>query len=159
MAFRKRPSRTRYGSLNVRSCVTLRGIADGWTFSRRLAAVTEEMLAAADIRPGMGVLEPSAGMGHIADRIREKGVEPVVAELEPQKRELLEAKGYEVIGKDFMKDIPEGESFDRIVMNPPFSKRQDTEHVRRAYDLLNPGGKLVAHCERRLLFREGQEGI
>lgn len=43
-----------------------------------------------------------------------------------------------------MKDIPEGESFDRIVMNPPFSKRQDTEHVRRAYDLLNPGGKLVA---------------
>lgn len=117
----------------------------GWLdFFPTPAAVTEEMLAAADIRPGMGVLEPSAGMGHIADRIREKGVEPVVAELEPQKRELLEAKGYEVIGKDFMKDIPEGESFDRIVMNPPFSKRQDTEHVRRAYDLLNPGGKLVA---------------
>ena len=117
----------------------------GWLdFFPTPVAVTEEMLAAADIRPGMGVLEPSAGMGHIADRIREKGVEPVVAELEPQKRELLEAKGYEVIGKDFMKDIPEGESFDRIVMNPPFSKRQDTEHVRRAYDLLNPGGKLVA---------------
>ena len=117
----------------------------GWLdFFPTTVAVTEEMLAAADIRPGMGVLEPSAGMGHIADRIREKGVEPVVAELEPQKRELLEAKGYEVIGKDFMKDIPEGESFDRIVMNPPFSKRQDTEHVRRAYDLLNPGGKLVA---------------
>ena len=67
----------------------------GWLdFFPTPVAVTEEMLAAADIRPGMGVLEPSAGMGHIADRIREKGVEPVVAELEPQKRELLEAKGY-----------------------------------------------------------------
>ena len=67
----------------------------GWLdFFPTPVAVTEEMLAAADIRPGMAVLEPSAGMGHIADRIREKGVEPVVAELEPQKRELLEAKGY-----------------------------------------------------------------
>lgn len=117
----------------------------GWLdFFPTPVAVTEEMLAAADIRPGMGVLEPSAGMGHIADRIREKGVEPVVAELEPQKRELLEAKGYEVVGKDFMKDVSEGKSYDRIVMNPPFSKRQDTEHVRRAYDLLKPGGRLVA---------------
>ena len=117
----------------------------GWLdFFPTPVAVTEEMLAAADIRPGMAVLEPSAGMGHIADRIREKGVEPVVVELEPQKRELLEAKGYEVVGKDFMKDFSEGKSYDRIVMNPPFSKRQDTEHVRRAYDLLKPGGRLVA---------------
>ena len=117
----------------------------GWLdFFPTPVAVTEEMLAAADIRPGMAVLEPSAGMGHIADRIREQGVEPVVAELEPQKRELLEAKGYEVVGKDFMKDVSEGKSYDRIVMNPPFSKRQDTEHVRRAYDLLKPGGRLVA---------------
>ena len=117
----------------------------GWLdFFPTPAAVTEELLAAADIKPGMTVLEPSAGMGHIADRIREQGVDPVVVELDPQKRELLEAKGYEVVGNDFMKDVPDGESFDRIVMNPPFSKRQDTEHVRRAYDLLNPGGRLVA---------------
>lgn len=117
----------------------------GWLdFFPTPAAVTEEMLAAADIRPGMAVLEPSAGMGHIADRIREKGVEPVVAELEPQKRGLLEAKGYEVVGKDFMEIVPEEGGYDRIVMNPPFSKRQDTEHVRRAYDLLKPGGRLVA---------------
>ena len=117
----------------------------GWLdFFPTPAAVTEEMLVAADIRPGMAVLEPSAGMGHIADRIREKGVEPVVAELEPQKRGLLEAKGYEVVGKDFMEVVPEEGGYDRIVMNPPFSKRQDTEHVRRAYDLLKPGGRLVA---------------
>lgn len=117
----------------------------GWLdFFPTPAAVTEAMLAAADIRPGMAVLEPSAGMGHIADRIREKGVEPVVAELEPQKRELLEAKGYEVVGKDFMELVPENGGYDRILMNPPFSKRQDTEHVRRAYDMLNPGGRLVA---------------
>lgn len=52
----------------------------GWLDFSRHRSRDGEMLAAAD-RPGMAVLEPSAGMGHIADRIREKGVEPVVAEL------------------------------------------------------------------------------
>jgi hypothetical protein len=29
-------------------------------------------------------------------------------------------------------------------MNPPFENRQDEKHVKHAYDLLKPGGKLVA---------------
>ena len=34
--------------------------------------------------------------------------------------------------------------YDRIIMNPPFSNRQDAEHVRHAYDLLKPNGRIVA---------------
>lgn len=40
-----------------------------------------------------------------------------------------------------------GSGYDRIIMNPPFGKgmdRQDAAHIQRAYDLLKPGGKLVA---------------
>ena len=36
------------------------------------------------------------------------------------------------------------EKYDRIVMNPPFCNLQDCEHVKHAYDLLLPGGRLVA---------------
>lgn len=106
------------------------------------AAVVDMMLTAARLEEGMTVLEPSAGMGNIADRLREEGFEPKVCELEPLKREFLEAKGYDVVCKDFLEYS--GETFDRIVMNPPFSNRLDTVHVRHAFDLLNPGGRLVA---------------
>lgn len=83
---------------------------DGMDFFPTPAGVADEMIEAADIKPGMSVLEPSAGMGHIADRIREAGAEPDVIELSSDRRELLEAKGYEVVGKDFM-DIKPREFF------------------------------------------------
>ncbi|WP_425335606.1 hypothetical protein, partial [Pseudomonas aeruginosa] len=80
------------------------------------AAVTEEAIDAADIQGGMDVLEPSAGMGHMADAIREQtGVEPEVVELSGERRELLEAKGYNLVGSDFME--VSGKQYDRIVMN------------------------------------------
>ncbi len=118
---------------------------DGLDFFPTPASTADEMVDAADIEPGMRVLEPSAGMGHIADRIREAGVEPEVAEYGSARRELLEAKGYNVIGTDFMHLTVEANGqFDRIVMNPPFSEGRDMQHVQHAYTLLKPGGRLVA---------------
>ena len=179
--------------------------SDGLDFFPTSEAVVDAMLEAAEIAEGMGVLEPSAGMGHIADAIREKtGVEPDVVELSGERRELLQAKGYHLAGDDFMamqprtfytfgdifqapdgtkgimhggaawsgraslhainEDGSEGKmlgwydrddltgieqrgswsGYDRIVMNPPFSKGRDIQHVQHAYSLLKPGGRLVA---------------
>ncbi len=179
--------------------------SDGLDFFPTSEAVVDAMLEAAEIAEGMGVLEPSAGMGHIADAIREKtGVEPEVVELSGERRELLQAKGYHLAGDDFMamqprtfytygdifqapdgtkgimrggrawsgraslhainEDGSEGKmlgwydrddltgieqrgswsGYDRIVMNPPFSKGRDIQHVQHAYSLLKPGGRLVA---------------
>lgn len=179
--------------------------SDGLDFFPTSEAVVDSMLEAAEIAEGMGVLEPSAGMGHIADAIREKtGVEPDVVELSGERRELLQAKGYHLAGDDFMamqprtfytfgdifqapdgtkgimrggrawsgraslhainEDGSEGKmlgwydrddltgieqrgswsGYDRIVMNPPFSKGRDIQHVQHAYSLLKPGGRLVA---------------
>jgi hypothetical protein len=42
---------------------------------------------------------------------------------------------------DFMEYT--GSNFDRVIMNPPFEKEQDIDHVRHAFDLLKPGGRLV----------------
>lgn len=103
-------------------------------------AVAADLVERAGIEPGMKVLEPSGGTGNIAEAIREAGAEVDVAEISGQMRELLEAKGFNLVAHDFM-DLDEG-SYDAVVMNPPFSA--DIEHVRHAFDLLKPGGRLVA---------------
>jgi len=122
---------------------------DGLDFFPTSAVVADEMIESANIEEGMSVLEPSAGMGHIADRIREAGVEPDVVEMAGDRRELLEAKGYNLADRDFM-DV--SESYDRIIMNPPFSDRRDAEHVQHAYELLKPGGRLVALMGEGVFF-------
>lgn len=192
--------------------------SDGLDFFPTSEAVVDAMLEAAEIEEGMSVLEPSAGMGHIADAVREKtGVEPDVVELSPDRRELLEAKGYNLAGDDFMQMQPrtfythgdifmaadgtkgimhggrawsnrvslhevnedgsEGKmlgwydrddltgiehrgswsGYDRIVMNPPFSKGRDILHVQHAYSLLKPGGRLVAIMGEGAFFRSNND--
>jgi Large polyvalent protein associated domain 23/ADP-Ribosyltransferase in polyvalent proteins len=122
---------------------------DGLDFFPTPAAIADEMVEAADIKEGMSVLEPSAGMGHIAERIRDSGVEPDVIEMSNARKELLEAKGFNVVGRDFM---DADQHYDRIIMNPPFGDRRDVAHVQHAYDLLNPGGRLVAIMGEGVFF-------
>jgi predicted RNA methylase len=113
----------------------------GFDFFPTPKAVADDMVEQAGIEPGMTVLEPSAGNGNIAEAIRAAGASPDVVELSSQLREVLEAKGFKVIGQDFLQT--EGQ-YDRIVMNPPFSNGADIEHVQHAYTLLKPGGRIVA---------------
>lgn len=207
---------------------------DGMDFFPTPEVVADEMVAVAGIEPGMRVLEPSAGMGHIAERIRAAGFEPDVGEIGTDKRELLEAKGFNLVARDFMEfddasheargftfgDVfraPDGtlgvlrgsggmgservgldpldengepdarrsrwenfhdlapvekrgigSGYDRILMNPPFSDGRDIQHVRHAYGLLKPGGRLVAvmgesaftnQNKRATEFREWLESV
>ncbi|MGI6129889.1 MAG: diguanylate cyclase domain-containing protein, partial [bacterium] len=115
-------------------------------------AIVEKMLEQADIQSGMSVLEPSAGKGNIADVIKEQhgNAKLTVIESASILRELLELKGHNLVGDDFLEH--EGE-YDRIIMNPPFEKGQDIDHVRHAYDLLKPGGRLVSIMSEGPFFR------
>lgn len=103
----------------------------------------EKMVEMADIEPGMSVLEPSAGKGDIAEAVQNAHPEAEITTIERMQtlRELLEAKGFEVVGDDFLEH--EGQ-YDRIIQNPPFEKKQDIDHVRHAYDQLKFGGRLVS---------------
>jgi hypothetical protein len=128
---------------------------DGLDFFPTGGATVESAVDAADIQPGMEVLEPSAGWGHIADYIREQiGVEPDVVELSGKRRELLDAKGYNLVGSDFMEFA--GKQYDRIVMNPPFSDGRDIQHVQHAFSLLKPGGRLVAIMSESAFFQSNK---
>lgn len=109
----------------------------------------------AGIEPGMRVLEPSAGTGNLAEEMRAQGGEVEVAEISPAHREVLEAKGFKIVEHDFM-DMEEG-GYDVIVMNPPFSSNMDIDHVRKAYELLKPGGRVVAIMGEGAFFRTGKK--
>ena len=105
--------------------------------------LVDQMIDYADIQPGHEVLEPSAGKGNIAQEIQQAAPDAIleVVEFNSGLRAILEAKGYNVVGNDFLEVT---KNYDRIVMNPPFENFQDIEHVKHAFELLKPGGKLVA---------------
>lgn len=105
--------------------------------------IANDVVALADIEPGMTVLEPSAGNAMLADAAQEAGGTVDAVELAGPLREILTEKGYELVGSDFL-DVQPDKLYDRVVMNPPFSKDQDIQHVAHAYNMLKPGGKLVA---------------
>ncbi|MCK5601905.1 methyltransferase [Candidatus Pacearchaeota archaeon] len=118
--------------------------------------VINHMLDEAGIEAGMKILEPSAGKGDIADSIREAHPDAKLSVIEYQQtlHEILEAKGYEMAGHDFLEHKGR---YDRIVMNPPFEKGQDIDHVRHAYGLLKKGGRLVSVMSEAGFFRDGKK--
>ncbi len=111
------------------------------------AAIVDKMLMYADIFPGHRVLEPSAGLGNIAKKIRhESKINPVCVELNPASAESLKALGFEVYCADFLTMSNEdlGGPFDRILMNSPFTKNQAYLHVIHALSMLKGRCVLVA---------------
>jgi hypothetical protein len=51
---------------------------------------------------------------------------------------------------DFLEMIPG--NFDHVVMNPPFEKLADIDHIRHAWDFLKPGGTLVSVASASVAF-------
>jgi len=106
-------------------------------------ALLEQIMYFAELRPGMKVLEPSAGYGTICLEIRTAGIQPDCFEISPTLREILFRQGLELIGNDFMLATPKP-IYDRVLANPPFSKGIDILHVQRAFEWLIPAGRLVS---------------
>lgn len=115
----------------------------------------------AEIHSCHKVLEPSAGEGNILKFIPElSGVEITAVEINPDMAQRLTNTGrgwdplrVRIIHGDFLEMDGELGQFDRIVMNPPFSKGQDIAHVKHAYDKLKPDGILVAITSPGWTFR------
>ena len=106
--------------------------------------IIDRMLQLARIEPAHRVLEPSAGAGDICLALRKLGPLRIDCfEVNNDLRETLTLLGFAPSGRDFLTVTPQP-IYDRILMNPPFSKDAYIEHVRAAYDWLAPSGKLVA---------------
>lgn len=130
--------------------------------------LAQRMVALADMRTAFAVLEPSAGHGAIANAIMRASTRPVMMtciEVDPSKAAVLHAQGLACHIADFMgyKSPDPVAEYEAIVMNPPFSNRQDIKHIRWALQMLAPGGRLVAICSagpgRESMLRFGASPI
>lgn len=128
-------------------------------------ALAEAVCVSASLHIDHRILEPSAGNGALADVISEHtggGFLIDCVELRPDLAAKLAAKGYSVnagaSSADFLAMTPE-RTYDRVVMNPPFSKRQDIAHIRHAHKFLRPGGRLVSIASSGVQYRMDRESV
>lgn len=108
-------------------------------------SIARTVIELADIGPDDWTLEPSAGQGGLADFLPKDRTTCI--ELSGLHCKILEVKGFNVEQADFLKWMDEfkaSRSFTRIVMNPPFSEGRWKAHLESAYQMLAPGGRLVA---------------
>ena len=105
------------------------------------------MVDLAAIEPNHRILEPSAGLGAILRAIG-PGPDKVAVEINYDLVKGLARAGFSglhTVHADFLECEDLG-IFDRVIMNPPFTNGQDIKHIKHAFDLLKPGGRLVAVC-------------
>lgn len=106
----------------------------------RLARIAVDL---AEIGPDDTCLEPSAGMGGLADLMPTERTACV--EISALHCKVLEAKGHNVTQGDFLAAVDSNSlEFDRIIMNPPFSEGRWQAHTQHAATLVRAGGRLVA---------------
>lgn len=108
--------------------------------------VATKMLKNLIPEPGMSILEPSAGRGAILLQL------PV-----PEQYDIYVCednhinRGYLIkscpwvttVACDFF-NVPTSHKYWRIVANPPFTNGQYIDHIRKMYDHLYPGGRMVS---------------
>jgi len=103
------------------------------------------------------LLEPSAGTGNLIAFQKNRVKKIYVNEIDPKRKELLEAEGYETndIDAEFLNSmLPKEIIPTKIIMNPPFSAtggrvKQNSnkfgyKHLTSALQRLKDGGRLVA---------------
>lgn len=134
-------------------------------------ALADRVVALANIKPGMLVYEPSAGIGNlVAAVIRATGTGAGIFanEIDLKRLEKCRETNYRALGggglsnKDFLsidasRLREDNLQFDRVVMNPPFAKQADIDHVLHAMKFVRRGGRLVSIMSASVRFRENRK--
>lgn len=121
-------------------------------------ALAQELVRAAGVEAGDTVLEPEGGVGNIAlvcaDIVGKHNV--TCYELQEKNCRRLRELGLDVVEADFLQVAPPedpADLFTAVVMNPPFEKQADIDHVEHALKFLAPGGKFAAIMSQSITFR------
>ena len=116
------------------------------------------MVDASGVKPGMRVLEPSAGTGRLLEALpgvvpfgpnRQTALQVVAVEVSAPLAAKLDASGLAgvVHCADFLTTtVDQLGAFDVVIMNPPFLGGIDVQHIKHALTMVKPGGRLVALC-------------
>lgn len=152
-----------------------RALAKNLGFFPTPEPLVEKVIEAAELwsLDPLSILEPSAGTGSISSRAvnpypkqhyhtNECAKHHVTAiELDPERAKSLAQDGrYRVVyARDFLTVTPNGKLFDRVLMNPPFDRDRDIDHVVHAISFLKPGGILVAIMSASTEFAESRKAL
>ena len=121
--------------------------------------IVDRLIELAEVDPSHKCLEPSAGQGNIAESLRKiVGNNVTCVEMMHENVGILTSKGFQVHEEDFLQYIPTFK-YDRIVMNPPFTKQQDIMHVEKALTYLKSDGILVAVMSVGVTFRKNKKTL
>jgi len=124
------------------------------------AVLADRLVELAEIGESSLILEPSAGQGAIIEAVRRVLTNKEVCYCEIMETNLImlkKLKNIRCIAKDFtnLTAKDHGNHFNRIIANPPFSKNQDIEHVKKMYDLLSEDGILVSVMSKHWIGSSG----
>lgn len=129
--------------------------------------LADQLVAEAKIESHHTVLEPSFGNGNLIMAAIEAGAKDIDGcefnpalvvhttkrlQALPEIAETLRPT-VDLYSGDFLNATMLRPSYDRIIMNPPFEMLGDVKHVLHAYELLAPGGRLVAIMSPGVMFR------
>lgn len=123
--------------------------------------LADKMILMAELTPDMVVLEPSAGQGAIAERVAR-----IVGYNNVHCFELLSDNCKALMKYGFIKTeccdflaVEAKPLYDRVIMNPPFSRQQDINHIIHALKCLKPSGKLVSIMSSGITFRQNKKTV
>ena len=103
--------------------------------------VAEKMIVLAELQEEDRILEPEAGKGCILKKIIRYKNHAYCEINEDFVKNNLRAISKNFAGYDF---LMHNETYDKIIMNPPFTGWQYGSHILHGYELLEKGGTLVA---------------
>lgn len=124
------------------------------------APLAARIVAEAKIQKHETVLEPSAGRGGLAVPAYFYTRKVHCCEIDAESVAHLREIGLPyVVQSDFLTEWPPTLLFDVVLMNPPFAKQADIEHVTHALGFLRPGGRLVAIMSAATRFRTNKKAV
>lgn len=106
------------------------------------------------------LLEPESGTGNLALLAAEKMPIANITCFEIQEKNcvILRNHGFNVSQVDFL-TIDPNPIYTAVLMNPPFEKQQDIDHVLHAFKFLRPGGELRAIMSASVSFRSNRKTV
>jgi 16S rRNA G966 N2-methylase RsmD len=114
-----------------------------------------------DYSERLRILEPSAGEGNLIDYISYKLKRKFnidVIELNTDKVNILKDKGYNVIGRDYIKTIIT-EQYDLILACPPFKDNVNLDHIQKMYGDVKLGGTIITLCNTQWIIDNNEKSF
>lgn len=125
------------------------------------APLAAELVRDIVVPEGTYVLEPSAGDGAIVAALLARGFKVIAVEIDKDRAKALakrlpQGAPYILFNEDFLTWTPPSSLVvGAVAMNPPFI--QHLEHVRRAFELMMPGGDLTSVLPNSVMYRKDKK--